>query len=67
MGSCEHGNEPSGSIKGMEFVDYLSDYWILKTVSVPCSYRRNFWYEVRDVALNNFRSATCDTSLRSVE
>jgi len=25
-GSCEHGNEPSGSIKGREFLDYLSDY-----------------------------------------
>jgi hypothetical protein len=25
-GSCEHGNEPSGSIKGKEFLDQLSDY-----------------------------------------
>jgi hypothetical protein len=24
-GSCQHGNEPSGSIKGGEFLDYLSD------------------------------------------
>jgi len=24
-GSCEHGNEPSDSIKGGEFIDYLSD------------------------------------------
>jgi hypothetical protein len=24
-GSCEHGNEPSGSIKGTEFLDQLSD------------------------------------------
>jgi len=24
--SCEHGNGPSGSIKGGEFLDYLSDY-----------------------------------------
>jgi hypothetical protein len=23
MGSCEHSNEPSGSIKGGEFLDYL--------------------------------------------
>jgi hypothetical protein len=22
---CEHGNEPSGSIKGREFLDWLSD------------------------------------------
>jgi hypothetical protein len=25
-GSCEHGNEPSGSIKGREFLDYLNEY-----------------------------------------
>jgi hypothetical protein len=25
-GSCEHGNETSGFIKGGEFLDYLSDY-----------------------------------------
>jgi hypothetical protein len=24
-GSCEHGNEPSGSIKGGEFLHYLRD------------------------------------------
>jgi hypothetical protein len=26
VGSCEHGNYPSGSIKGGEFLDYVSDY-----------------------------------------
>jgi hypothetical protein len=25
-GFCEHDNEPSGSIKGGKFLDYLSDY-----------------------------------------
>jgi hypothetical protein len=25
VGSCEHGNEPSGSIKGREFLDQLND------------------------------------------
>jgi hypothetical protein len=25
MDSCEHGNEPSGSIKGRQFLDKLSD------------------------------------------
>jgi len=25
LGSCEYGNEPSGSIKGGEFLDLLSD------------------------------------------
>jgi hypothetical protein len=30
VGSCEHNNEPSGSIKGGEFLDQLGDYQILK-------------------------------------
>jgi hypothetical protein len=25
-GSCEHGNEPSGSIKDREFLDLLNDF-----------------------------------------
>jgi hypothetical protein len=29
-GCCEHGNEVSGSIKGGEFLDRLSDYQLLK-------------------------------------
>jgi hypothetical protein len=32
--SCEHGNEPSGSIKGGEFYDQLSDYQFFKKESV---------------------------------
>jgi hypothetical protein len=28
--SCEHCKEPSGFIKGGEFLDYLSNYWLLK-------------------------------------
>jgi hypothetical protein len=35
--SCEHDNEPSGSIKGEEFLEYLSDYQFLKKDSAPCS------------------------------
>jgi hypothetical protein len=27
---CEHGNKSSGSIKFREFLDYLSDYQLLK-------------------------------------
>jgi hypothetical protein len=30
VGSCEQNNEPLGSIKGREFLDYLSDYWLLE-------------------------------------
>jgi hypothetical protein len=35
-GCCEHGNEPSGSVKGGVFLDYLSDCWLLKKDSAPC-------------------------------
>jgi hypothetical protein len=27
-GCCEHGNEPSGSIKGAEFIRQLSECWL---------------------------------------
>jgi hypothetical protein len=33
---CEHGNETSGSIKGGEFLDYLSDYQLLRSESALC-------------------------------
>jgi hypothetical protein len=29
-GSCEHGNEPLHSKKGGKFLDWLSDYYLLK-------------------------------------
>jgi hypothetical protein len=32
---CERGNEPLGSIQGVEFLDYLSDCMLLKMDSVP--------------------------------
>jgi hypothetical protein len=32
-GFCEHGNEPSGSIKDGEFLDLLSDHQLLKDCS----------------------------------
>jgi len=35
VGSCEHGNEPSGSIKGGKFLDYLGGYQLLKKDSAP--------------------------------
>jgi hypothetical protein len=35
-GSCEHSNEPSGSIKGREFIQ-LNDYEFLKKDSAPWS------------------------------
>jgi hypothetical protein len=33
-GSCGHSNDPSGSIKGQEFLDQLSNYQFLKKDSV---------------------------------
>jgi hypothetical protein len=29
-GSCEHGNDPSGSIKGGKILDWLSNYKLFK-------------------------------------
>jgi hypothetical protein len=36
-GSCEHGDEPSGPIKGRKFLDEVSDYQLLKKDSSPWS------------------------------
>jgi hypothetical protein len=37
VSSCEHGNELSGSIKGGQLFDYLSDYLLLKKDCAPWS------------------------------
>jgi hypothetical protein len=34
----EHGNEPSDSITFSEILEWLSDWWLLKKGSAPCSY-----------------------------
>jgi hypothetical protein len=34
-GSCEHGNEPSGSIKCWEFLEWLDNWQLLKKGSAP--------------------------------
>jgi hypothetical protein len=36
-GSCEHGNEYLGSIKGREFLNYLTENYVLKKDSIPLS------------------------------
>jgi hypothetical protein len=36
-GSCQHGNGPAGSIKGVNCFDTLSDYQLLKENSDICS------------------------------
>ena len=37
MGTCECGNEPSGSMKCGEFLDWLKTSWPLKKDSSPWS------------------------------
>jgi len=37
-GSSEHGNEHSCSIKGSEFVEYLSDCQLVKKDAAPCGW-----------------------------
>jgi hypothetical protein len=34
-GSCEHGNEPLGSVKDGKFLDQLNNYQLLKKYSAP--------------------------------
>jgi hypothetical protein len=36
-GSCEHGNEPSGSIKDGEVLDWLCDFQLLEKDYAPCN------------------------------
>jgi hypothetical protein len=45
-GFCEHGNEPSGSIKGGEFLDQLNEYWLLKKDSAPWCYSSSTFSEL---------------------
>jgi hypothetical protein len=46
-GSFEHDNESSGSIKGREFLDHLSNHHLLKNDSISWSYvqllRYGYW------------------------
>jgi hypothetical protein len=36
-GSCEHGNDSSGSIKCWEILEEMRNWWLLKKGSVPWS------------------------------
>jgi hypothetical protein len=38
MGSCEHGNESTGSIKAREFLDHHSDYKVIKNLLVASNF-----------------------------
>jgi len=35
---CEFGNEPSGFLKGGEYLDWLRDYQLLNIYSYLCSF-----------------------------
>jgi hypothetical protein len=35
VSSCEHGSEPSGSIRAGSVTDHLMDYQLLKKVCAP--------------------------------
>jgi hypothetical protein len=48
-GSCEHVDEPSGSIKCLEILQWLSDWWLLKKDSAPWS---SFDNEARSLHLS---------------
>jgi len=37
VGSCEDGNEYSDSIQGGKFLEWVSDYQLLKKACAPCS------------------------------
>jgi hypothetical protein len=46
-GSCEHDNEPLGSIKFWEILEYLSDWRLLKKGSSPWSSVNSTPYSVK--------------------
>jgi hypothetical protein len=48
-GFCEHGNEPSGSTEGGEFLDYLNDYKLLKKDSIP--YRHKYYFSFKFIII----------------
>jgi hypothetical protein len=43
MGSCDHGNEPSGCKKGRKNAEQLSDYQLLNKDAAPCTQFRVFY------------------------
>jgi hypothetical protein len=56
MGSCEHGNEPTGSIKAREFLDHHSDYKVIKKSLVS-----NFSLASLQIMILNIKSSLGQT------
>jgi hypothetical protein len=48
QGSCEHGNEPSGSLKCWENLEYLRNWRLLKKGSAPWSKLVSLFRTVQD-------------------
>jgi hypothetical protein len=46
-GCCEHGDEPPGCIRGGEFLDYLSNCWLLKDFSPSIYFEGDTLHQVR--------------------
>jgi hypothetical protein len=66
-GSCEHGNEPSGSIQGGEFLDQLSECSLLKKDSALRSYFK-YSKELQQIhILEIFRKCNCIADMSHVK
>jgi hypothetical protein len=72
--ACEHGHKYSGSIKGGEFLDWLSEYQLLVEESAPWSYLGNYFcisqrlLQLRKMILLGFLTAPFQLqSLHAVE
>jgi hypothetical protein len=50
--SCEHGNEPSGSIKRWETLKWLHNWWFLRKGSPQCSYRTVQYLPAKKATVN---------------
>jgi hypothetical protein len=46
------GNEPSDSIKGTEFLEYMSDYQLLRKECAPLCYLNNLLQYVQSITGN---------------
>jgi hypothetical protein len=60
--SCECGNEPSGSLKCWEVLEWLHNWWPLDYYSAPYSYYLNHWvmHPVARVSTNIVETSVCN-------
>jgi hypothetical protein len=61
--SCEHSNEPTGSIKSSEIIEKLHNWWLLKKDSAPWSFS---WLFSQFGALRSFEILLVSTVLHGV-